>query len=152
MANAFQADYPVLHWDQGRVHFNSSQVWFQPPYCVDQMMYTTWTPKLVETDCSSPGNAIDAIARISEDGKTLVLQVVNSEPAPVQTSLTMAGFETVKLAQVIELQAALEAKNIAQNQTQVIPEQDKWQHGLQKGADRYTFPPYSFTIIVFESK
>lgn len=152
VANTFQADYPVIHWDQGRTHFNASQVWFQPPYYVDKMIYNTWTPKMVETDFSSPGNAIDAIARISEDGNTLVLQVVNSEPASVQTSLTIAGFETAKLAQVIELQAALEARNTDQNQTQVIPEQREWQYGLQKGADTYTFPPYSFTIILFERK
>lgn len=72
--------------------------------------------------------------------------------ASVQTSLTIAGFESAKLAQVIELQAPLEAGNTAQNQTQVIPEQRKWQHGLQKGADTYTFPPYSFTITIFERK
>ena len=153
VANTFQADGQSLVWNQGRTFFNSSKVWFQPPYYVDRMIYHNWADKLVATDFTSPGDALDAVARISDDGRTLVLQVVNIEPAPVESRISIAGFNLSKsAARVIQLRGELGDVNTAEEPTRVAPIETVWKNGAGNGEATFTFPPYSFTIIRLEAK
>ena len=65
-------------WDQGLLFLNPSQVWLQPPGYVTQMLSHNYLPQLVKCQTTGANGKLDANATRSDDGKTLVLQVVNS--------------------------------------------------------------------------
>ena len=153
VANTFQADGQHITWNQGRTFFNASKVWFQPPYYVDQMIYHNWAVKLVTTDFASPKAALDAVARISEDGKTLVLQVANIEPNPVKTKISINSFEPRnRQANVIQISGELLGDNTADNPRHIAPTESDWKHNLSGRSAQFTFPPQSFTIIRLEGE
>ena len=60
-------------WDQGLLFLNPSQVWLQPPGYVTQMISRNYQPLVVKPKADRD---VDVSATRSEDGKTLVLQVV----------------------------------------------------------------------------
>ena len=91
---------------------------------------------------------LDVNAKRSDDGKTLVLQVVNSGEKAVAAQIHLAGFVPGKpAAQVSELSGPLEAVNTADKPRTVTPQQSAWKHGIKDGQTSRTFPPHSFTVI-----
>ena len=64
-------------WDQGLLFLNPSQVWLQPPGYVTQMQSRNYLPDLLKCEVSGGQGQLDVVSTRSEDGKTLVLQVVN---------------------------------------------------------------------------
>lgn len=152
VANTFQADGQDLVWTQGRTFFNASKVWFQPPYYVDQMIYRNWAANLVDVSFASPRNALDATARISDDGKTLIVQIVNIEPDAVKTKISIAGFAPVKpTTRIIQIRGDLEDENTAAEPARIIPVERNWKHNIADGTTTFTFAPYSFTILRFDA-
>jgi hypothetical protein len=138
-------------WNQGLLFLNPSQVWLQPPGCVTQMLSHNYLPQLAKCDVTGAEGGLDAVATRSEDGKTLVLQVVNVMNKEVLAQIHLAGFVPAKsVAQAIELSATLEAVNTAANSDKIIPKQSQWQHGMELGMTTRVFPPCSFTILRFE--
>jgi alpha-L-arabinofuranosidase len=106
---------------------------------------------LVKCGVTGSDGGLDAVATRSEDGKTLVLQVVNVMNKEVLAQIHLAGFVPAKsVAQAIELSATLEAVNTAANSDKIIPKQSQWQHGMELGMTTRVFPPCSFTILRFE--
>lgn len=94
---------------------------------------------------------LDAVATRSEDGKTLVLQVVNVMNKEVMARIHLAGFVPDKSgAQVIELSGTFEEVNKADDSDKVVPKQSQWQHQIKLGQTTRVFPPYSFTVLRFE--
>ena len=94
---------------------------------------------------------LDANATRSDDGRTLVLRAVNPTNTAVSAQILLAGFALTKeAAQVTELSGPLEARNTAQQPRAVIPHQQTWKHSMRGGRTRYTFPPYSVTVIRLE--
>jgi alpha-L-arabinofuranosidase len=87
----------------------------------------------------------------SENGKTLVLRVVNANDRPVPTRLAVSGFIAASpTAAVEELAGRPEAVNTAKEPRRIVPATRRWRHGL--GGDRceYTFPARSFTLLTFQ--
>lgn len=135
-------------WDQGLLFLNPSQVWLQPPGYVTQMISQNYQPLSVKSE--GPGGDVDVSATRSEDGKTLVLQVVNVGANPISVPLEISGFVPHNsVAQVVTLQGALTACNTADASDAIQPVTSQWEHGLEKGSTTFTFPAYSFTIIRF---
>ena len=137
-------------WDQGLLFLNPSQTWLQPPGYVTRMISRNYQPFLVRSDAQSPDDVLNVSAQRSDDGKTLVLQVVNLGDKPVSAAIHIAGFTPARpTAAVEELAAPLDATNTAQEPERVIPIQNEWQHDFAHGAVNRTFQPHSFTIIKF---
>jgi alpha-L-arabinofuranosidase len=91
---------------------------------------------------------IDATARKSKDGKTLVLQVVNATDKAADAQLQIAGFApSDKIAHVTELSGPLSAVNAAAQPKAIAPVERAWMHRASEGPSRYTFPPRSLTVI-----
>jgi hypothetical protein len=138
-------------WDQGLLFLNPSQVWLQPPGYVTQMLSRNYQPQLVQCEVTPPGNSLNVNATRSEDGKTLVLQVVNPTAKEVTAEVFMGGFVPRKpSAEVTELSANLEAVNTAADPQTVAPKRSRWKHGIEDGKAVRSFPPYSFTLLRFE--
>jgi alpha-L-arabinofuranosidase len=149
-ANCLQVDGQNDNdWNQGLLFMNPSHVWPQPPYFVTQMVARHYLPLAVKAEVIGAAR-LDVSAKRSDDGHTLVLQVVNTHDQPIAAQLDLAGFVPRKpAAQVEELAAALEAVNTAGSPTVVRPTQKEWHHGFTAGSPRYTFSAMSFTVLRF---
>ena len=79
-------------WDQGLLFLNPGQVWLQPPGYVTQMLSRNYLPVLVKCRLTGGKGQLDANAKRSADGKTLVLQVVNTSALAVPAQIRLAGF------------------------------------------------------------
>jgi DUF1680 family protein len=138
-------------WDQGLLFLNPSQVWLQPPGYVARMLSRNYLPHLVKCQVSVGSSQLDANAKRSMDGKTLVLQVVNPSEQEVVAQIHLAGFVPRNpQAEVTELSGPLAAINTAENPGTLVPKHGKWSPGMKAGNANRAFPPYSFTVLRFE--
>ncbi len=135
-------------WDQGLLFLNPSQVWLQPPGYVTQMYSRNHQPLVVKADCSNPG--LDVTATKSEDGKTLVLQIVNLSERLTTVPLRIIGFTPARpQARITTLVGQLDAQNTADTPESVKPATAQWTHELINGQTTLTTPAHSVTVIRF---
>ncbi|HEY2585587.1 MAG TPA: alpha-L-arabinofuranosidase C-terminal domain-containing protein, partial [Tepidisphaeraceae bacterium] len=148
-ANCLQCDGQNDNgWDQGLLFLSPSQVWPQPTYCVTQMIARHALPRLVEATVNdNSGDAIDALARTSDDGRVLTLQVTNISDRPQPAVLRLAGFVPSGPAELTEITGPLDAVNTAADPRHVAPTQRTWAAEFHDGAARYKLPAHSFTIF-----
>jgi Alpha-L-arabinofuranosidase C-terminal domain len=138
-------------WDQGLLFLNPSKVWLQPPGYVTRMFARNYEPVFVASDVQCPGNSLDATAARSEDGKTLVLQVVNTASQPVTAAIRLDGFApSRRSARVEELSGPLDAVNTADSPTNIVSRSTQWRHDFKNGQASYQFPAFSVTVIRLE--
>jgi hypothetical protein len=151
-ANCLQPDKQNDNgWDQGLLFLNPSQVWLQPPGYVTQMISRNYVPQLVKSEVTGTAGKLDVVAKRSEDGKALVLQVVNPTDRAIASHIHVDGFVPGKSSgQATELAAPLDARNTADQTDAVIPRSRRWDHAINEGRIAYTFPPYSFTVLRLE--
>jgi hypothetical protein len=151
-ANALQPDGQNDNgWDQGLLFLNPEKVWLQPPGYVTQMYSRHHQPQVVHCKVTGVKDTLDVNAKLSKDGKTLVLQAVNPTDRPVPAEIRLSGYSPTKAdAQVTELSAALDATNSAAQPDAVVPHDRRWTHGMKNGMSSYSFPPHSVTIITCE--
>jgi hypothetical protein len=148
-ANCLQPDAQNDNdWDQGLLFLNNSRVWLQPPGYVTQMISRNYEPLLVKCEISGAQDNLDVAATRSEDGKHLVLQVVNFSDQPISTLLSVSGFKpALPIAKIETLSAPLDARNTATDPDQVKPSSTEQNPALHEGQGTYIFPPHSFTTI-----
>jgi len=151
-ANGLQVDGQNDNaWDQGLLFMNPSRVWLQPPGYVMRMVSRGYQPLAVPVEIAGAPADIGASAKLSEDRKTLVVQVVNCGKTPRPVRLRVDGFAPAKeSARVEELAAGLDDRNTAAEPLKVCPRQSEWRHGLKADETVYTVPGYSFTVLRFE--
>ena len=87
----------------------------------------------------------------SEDGKTLVLRVVNTADGPVAARLgdRKGSRRRGRTAAVEELAGADDAVNTAAEPRLITPQVRSWRHGLGGAAPLVTFAARSFTVLTF---
>ncbi len=96
-ANGLQPDgQNDNNWDQGLLFLNPSQVWLQPPGHVTKMQSRNYLPKLVKCTVTDKQGKLDVVAKRSDDGKTLVLLVVNPGELAVASQIKLSGFAPEK--------------------------------------------------------
>ncbi len=136
-------------WNQGLLFLNPEKVWLQPPGYVNRMLSENYLPDRVA--CQVTGaDQLDANAKLSEDGKTLVLQVVNAGDAPVTAAIKWDGFTPRQSAVHVEsLAGGLEDHNTASDPTQIQPRSSDWKPDRKSGQAVYDFPANSFTVFRF---
>ncbi len=138
-------------WNQGLLFLNPSQVWLQPPGYITRMFSRSQQPLAVKSEVQSAENSLDISAKRSENGKVLVLHVVNVGNQATPTTIQLDGFAPSKTsAKIEELAGALDVKNTAEFPNRITSVRKEWQHGFSKGALRYTFPPQSVTVMQLE--
>jgi hypothetical protein len=137
-------------WDQGLLFLNPSQVWLQPPGYVTQMISRSYQPLDVPVSVTGGDGKLHAVAARSEDGKTLVLRVVNPGHRPVAARLQIEGFTPSEgSASVEELAGPPDSVNTAAEPRRIHPTTRTWSHDLRRGPTPITFPPHSFTVLRF---
>lgn len=138
-------------WDQGLLFLNPSKVWLQPPGFVTRMARRDAQPMLVASEVQGAAAGLSLNAKRGEDGKTLALQVVNWDAKPRPTLIRIAGFSPSQPEAAVEqLAGPPDAVNTAEQPDRIKPERSRWRHEMNRGESRYTFPPHSFTVVLFE--
>jgi alpha-L-arabinofuranosidase len=151
-ANALQPDGQNDNgWDQGLLFLDPARAWLQPPGYVTQMITRNVQAQVVDASVTGADRDLDVTATRGAEGSTLVLQVANLGAKPLSSRIDLEGFTPTRpMAQVEELAGPLDATNPADDPARIQPRQAEWRHAAADGAARYTFPPYSFTILRFE--
>ena len=138
-------------WNQGQVFFTPDKVWAMPPYYVQQMAAANHLPLCVACAVESPNHDLDVTATRSDDGRTLVLKVVNSSVNPHKADLNVGDFMPASApAHVWTLNGDLHAVN-----TMDAPERVSAVHSqlaIPGAQFAYTFPPYSYTILRLQKR
>jgi hypothetical protein len=138
-------------WDQGLLFLNPSQVWLQPPGYVTRIFSRNYQPRLVPCTATGGEGSIDAAAARSEDGKTLVLRVVNFGEKPLAAEIHLAGFAAqTPSAEVTVLCGPWDAVNTARHPRAIVPQQSRWEHRISGGRTTCTFAPRSVTVMRIE--
>jgi alpha-L-arabinofuranosidase len=137
-------------WNQGLLFLDPCRVWLQPPGHVTRMLARHRQPLAVPCELRGPETTLLAAATRGTKGTPLVLQVVNLSSNPQPAELSLDGF-TPKEAEavVIELASPLEAANTAAAPDRLTPKRTPWRHTLAQGRTRYSFTPFSFTLLEF---
>lgn len=146
--NTFQPHGQHYMWDQGRIHYTSNELWFQPSAYIDEKMSEDWQPSVVEA-ISSKDSILDVTAKLSEDKKTLSIYVVNLSDSPKEALLNVEGFKYSRKAAVWSIgDCELNTLNTVDNKLAVAPR--KSGINFAKKNTKYIFPKYSYTIITLQ--
>ncbi|MEO3403533.1 alpha-L-arabinofuranosidase C-terminal domain-containing protein [Mucilaginibacter sp. CAU 1740] len=143
-ANALQAlGQNDNGWDQGQVFFTPDKVWGMPPFYSQQMASANHLPLNI---AATAKGKIDVSATLSEDGKQLILHIVNPTEQPVPAKIDLHNFEK-RNAQVTITQLAGKLKDVdtVAKPAAIIPKTTKVL--LPDNAINYTLPATSYTII-----
>ncbi|MDD5184096.1 MAG: alpha-L-arabinofuranosidase C-terminal domain-containing protein [Paludibacter sp.] len=144
-ANTFQPHGQQYMWDQGRVHFTSSEIWYQPSAFIDEMMTSHWLPNVIEAS-SSVDSVLDVTAKINDKKDSLSLYVVNITDKPRNAVINVDGFRfSGKASTWVIGDCELTAYNTVDNKENVAPKTGSII--FRKKDASYTFPKYSYTVI-----
>jgi alpha-N-arabinofuranosidase len=129
-------------WDNAFINHDHAG-WFPAPnYVVMQLFQEHFQPTLVA--CEGLGR-LNANATLSEDGKTLVLKVVNPDPEASHCVLELEGGLRGWRGRQWVVQAGLEDRNTLDEPHRIRPVESTLPGVAQ--AFEHTFPPYSVTVI-----
>jgi hypothetical protein len=149
-ANTFQPYKQNYMWDQGRIHYTTNEIWFQPSAYIDEKMVTDFLPDVVEAT-SSVDSLLDVTAKMSADRKTLAVMVVNLSDTPQQSVINLGNFRGQGKANVWTIgDCELTAWNTVEAKETVAPKIKNLSLGGKN--IKYTFPKYSYTIITFKKR
>jgi alpha-L-arabinofuranosidase len=153
MANCLQPDGQNDNgWDQGMVFLSPSRVWGQSSAYVSHMMSNNNYSGVVAADSKSPGDALDVTARLRDDAKAVLLQVVNSENRPIATRLDLGGILVPgRKVRIIQISGHLQDENTESDPHRIIPHERDWLPEADgKGITHFTFPAQSLSVLRFE--
>jgi alpha-L-arabinofuranosidase len=130
-------------WDQGQIFFTTDQAWGMPPFYSTQMMAKTHQPLRV---FDSVEGDLDVTATRSENGKELVLHVVNTKATTNNASIELNGFTGRKAeAKISTLAGDPKIENTPQQPALISTKETTAQ--LPGNTVSYSFPANSYTII-----
>lgn len=144
-ANTFQPHGLHYMWDQGRIHYNSHAIWFQPSAYIDEAMITNWLPNVMKTS-SSNEQLVDITAKMDESGNTLSLYIVNLSDKPQDAVISIDDFKHKGKATVWTIgDCDLNEANTDKNMYNVVPR--TYQKKMPGKDIKHTLPRYSYSII-----
>ncbi len=146
-ANTFQPHGLHYMWDQGRIHYTSEAIWFQPSAHIDEMMMKTWKPNVVAT--TSSDEALDITAKINDAKTEMTIYIANMSDQPQEAVLNIDNFRFGSKADVQTIGGCdLTEYNTYENQDNVVFKPSTVT--LAKKNASYTFPKYSYTVITLK--
>jgi len=144
-ANTIQPHGQDYIWNQGRVHYTSDEVWFQPSAYIDEKISKEWQPVIVEAT-SSNESVLDITAKMNINGDTLSICVVNLNDSAQAAVINIDGFRAAGKATVWTIgDCDLRTFNTVDDKLAVAPEPGSV--NIRRQDTQYTFPRYSYTII-----
>jgi len=162
--NLLQANGHLYEWNQGHIHFTSSEVWLQPAGWAVKMVAENILPNVIATRVESPSlvlekrspgepipvetSAVVCSASKSGDGKSLVLKVVNIWGGDVSAYITLHGARVRAATATVLASRHLAGENTIQDKHYIAPK-------IRQVKDPSTqigikLPPCSFTVLRIE--
>ena len=147
-ANTIQPHRQHYMWDQGRVHYTSNEIWFQPSAHEDEMMSSNWLFNVLESS-SSEEKTLDITAKTNDKKSELSIYVVNLSDQPKEAIINVEGYKYKSSASVWTLGGCeLTDYNTVEEKDKVAPKLSKMK---MKGKNtKYTFPKFSYTVITLK--
>lgn len=147
-ANTIQPHGQDYIWNQGRVHYTSNEVWFQPSAFIDEKISKEWQPVIVEAT-SSNESALDITAKTNSKRDSLSICVVNLKDSIQTAVINIAGFKFNSKASTWTIgDCDLNTLNTVNNKEAVAPKTGVVT--ISKKDAQYTFPRYSYTVITLK--
>lgn len=144
-ANTFQPHGLHYMWDQGRIHFNSHEIWFMPSAYIDEELSKHWFTNVVKT-ASSDEKCLDVTAKLNDAGDSLFVYVANITEHDQTAEIEIDNFKFKNKADVWSIGGCdLTETNTVDNKMNVSPKTKRI--SLPRKGAKYTFPRYSYTII-----
>ncbi len=147
-ANTLQPHGQHYMWDQGRVHYTSDEIWFQPSAYIDEKMSKDFLPVVVEAS-SSKESILDITAKVSADRDSLSIYVVNLNDSAQTAILNIVDFRFRGKASTWMIgDCELNTLNTLSNKEAIAPKTGTMT--FSRKDTKYTFPKYSYTIITLK--
>jgi hypothetical protein len=147
-ANTLQPHGQHYMWDQGRVHYTSDEVWFQPSAYIDEKMIKEWLPIVIEST-SSNESILDITTKTNTKMDSLSIYVVNLNDSAQIATLNIEGFKFKNKATTWTIgNCDLNTLNTESNKEAVAPKTGTVTIGKKDAS--YTFPKYSYTVITLK--
>jgi hypothetical protein len=147
-ANTFQPHGQHYMWDQGRIHYTSNEIWFQPSAYIDEKMSKDWLPIVVEATSSNDA-VLDVTAKMNNKKDSLSIYVVNLNDSAQKAVINVAGFRFSGKAQTWVIgDCELTTLNTVSNKEAVAPKTGS--AAFSKKNSAYTFPKYSYTVLTLK--
>lgn len=147
-ANTIQPHRQHYMWNQGRVHYTSNEIWFQPSAHEDEMMSRNWLFNVLESTSSSD-KELDITAKTNDKKSELSIYVVNISDQPKEAIINVEGYDYKSSATVWTLGGCeLTDYNTVEEKDKVAPKLSKMK--MKRKNTRYTFPKFSYTVITLK--
>lgn len=147
-ANTLQPHRQHYMWDQGRVHYTSNEIWFQPSAYEDEMMSNNWLFNVLDAT-SSQDKKLDVTAKTNDDKSELSIYVVNITNQPQKATINIDGYKFQSRAKIWTIGGCeLTDYNTVEAKETVAPKIETVR--IKSKNTQYTFPKYSYTIITLK--
>ena len=144
-ANTLQPHRQHYMWDQGRVHYTSNEIWFQPSAYEDEMMSNNWLFNVLDAT-SSQDKKLDVTAKTNDDKSELSIYVVNITNQPQKATINIDGYKFQSRAKIWTIGGCeLTDYNTVEAKETVAPKIETVR--IKSKNTQYTFPKYSYTVI-----
>ncbi len=134
-------------WDNAFIN-HDHKGWFPAPnYVVMKLYREHFLPERIALEARGP---LNAVATRSEDGKRLVLKVVNPTERTVAATVSLGGgFRPVEAAQWV-VRAGLEERNTLEAPDRIAPTESPL--AVEGSEFEHDFPAYSVTVIELRAR
>lgn len=147
-ANTLQPHRQHYMWDQGRVHYTSNEIWFQPSAYEDEMMSNNWLFNVLDAT-SSQDKKLDVTAKTNDDKSELSIYVVNITDQPQKATINIDGYKFQSRAKIWTIGGCeLTDYNTVEAKETVAPKIEIVR--IKSKNTQYTFPKYSYTVITLK--
>lgn len=147
-ANTLQPHRQHYMWDQGRVHYTSNEIWFQPSAYEDEMMSNNWLFNVLDAT-SSQDKKLDVTAKTNDDKSELSIYVVNITNQPQKATINIDGYKFQSRAKIWTIGGCeLTDYNTVEAKETVAPKIETVR--IKSKNTQYTFPKYSYTVITLK--
>lgn len=147
-ANTLQPHRQHYMWDQGRVHYTSNEIWFQPSAYEDEMMSNNWLFNVLDAT-SSQDKKLDVTAKTNDDKSELSIYVVNITDQPQKATINIDGYKFQSRAKIWTIGGCeLTDYNTVEAKETVAPKIETVR--IKSKNTQYTFPKYSYTVITLK--
>lgn len=108
-------------WNQGQIFFTPSQAWGMPPYYGQQLASQNHEPLLVSGSLLNENPSLDITVTRSEDARTIVLHIVNTDRAAHNLALQIQGWQGVDRASMSILRGEEDERNTPEQPCRIVP-------------------------------
>lgn len=132
-------------WNQGQIFFTPDKVWGMPPYHTQKLASEHHQPLLIESVMVGRRcDTLDITATRSEDGKEIVLHIVNMATAPQELKLDFTTFGKIRKAEKWSIAGNENDVNSLEEPLRISAKQQEvdFIDGVCK------LQPYSYTVVV----